>query len=67
VKKAAMISYTLFPFIPFFGKHQAAQKVNDSVRTKRSERSVAIDNLCESAGTRYRDLAKYRALSRKRT
>lgn len=62
-----MFSDTLFPLAPFFDKHRSsAQKVHDSARTKRSERSVVIDKLCESAGTRYRDLAKYRALSRNR-
>jgi hypothetical protein len=60
-----MFANALLMLFPFSAVAKAPQRTSVNAQTQASERDILIDKLCESAGTRYRDLAKYRALSQK--
>jgi hypothetical protein len=62
-----MSTSTMSTFSTVFVRTRSPKKVQASAQAHKSERSVLIDRLCDSYGTRYRDLAKYRALSQNRT
>jgi hypothetical protein len=62
-----MSTTTMSMFSTLFVRTKSPKKVQASAQTHKSERSVLIDKLCDSYGTRYSDLAKYRALLQNRT